>query len=199
MIEEKMKRKAKISRKTKETDIELEFELDGSGIADIKTSIPFFDHMLDSFTRHGNFNMNIKASGDIEVDCHHLVEDVGICLGKAIFECLKDKSGIKRFGYILLPMDDAEVSVSIDIGGRAYLRYNVDIEYEKINGFETAVVEDFFRSLVSNSFINLHINKNAGSNSHHIIEAIFKAFGIVLYEASRKRGTDSVPSTKGLI
>jgi imidazoleglycerol-phosphate dehydratase len=194
-----MKRKAKISRKTKETDIKLEFELDGSGIANIETSIPFFNHMLDSFTRHGSFNLNIDASGDIEVDCHHLVEDVGICLGKAIFECLKDKSGIKRFGHILLPMDDAEVSVSVDLGGRAYLRYNVDIEYEKINGFETGVVEDFFRALVSNSFINLHINKNTGFSSHHIIEAIFKAFGIVLYEASRKKGSDSIPSTKGLL
>lgn len=194
-----MERKTKISRKTKETDIELEFNLDGSGVANIKTSIPFFDHMLESFTRHGNFNMDIKASGDLEVGCHHLVEDVGICLGEAIFECLKDKSGIKRFGSILLPMDDTEVSVSIDIGGRAYLRYSVDIEYERIDGFETDIVEDFFRALVSNSFINLHINKNTGLNSHHIVEAIFKAFGVVLYEASRRRGVNSIPSTKGLI
>ncbi len=199
MKKEKMERKTKISRKTKETDIKLEFDLDGSGVANIKTSIPFFDHMLESFTRHGNFNMNIKASGDLEVDCHHLVEDVGICLGKALFECLKDKSGIKRFGSILLPMDDAEVSVSIDIGGRAYLRYSVDIEYEIIDGFETDIVEDFFRALVSNSFINLHINKNTGLNSHHIIEAIFKASGIVLHEASRRKGVNSIPSTKGLI
>jgi len=194
-----MKRKAKITRKTKETDIKIEFDLDGSGNADIETPIPFLNHILESFTRHGSFDMKLRASGDVAVDCHHLVEDVGICMGKAVFECLKDKKGIKRFGYILLPMDEAEVTVSIDIGGRAYLRYNVDIEYEKLDGMETVVVEDFFRALVSNSFVNLHINKNTGINSHHIIEAIFKAFGIVLHDASRISGTGDIPSTKGLI
>lgn len=127
-----MKRKTKIIRKTKETNITLEFDLDGSGIADIETSVPFFNHILESFTRHGNFNMKLRASGDLEAGCHHLVEDVGICLGKAIFECLKNKKGIKRFGYILLPMDETEVTVSIDIGGRAYLRYNVDVEYRNL-------------------------------------------------------------------
>ena len=194
-----MKRKTKIIRKTKETDITLEFDLDGSGIADIETSVPFFNHILESFTKHGNFNMKLQASGDLEAGCHHLVEDVGICLGKAIFECLKNKKGIKRFGYILLPMDEAEVTVSIDIGGRAYLRYNVDVEYEKLDGMETTVIEEFFRALVNNSFINLHINKNTGLNSHHIIEAIFKAFSIVLHDASRESGTGTIPSTKGLI
>lgn len=194
-----MKRKTKIIRKTKETDITLEFDLDGSGIADIETSVPFFNHILESFNRHGNFNMKLQASGDLEAGCHHLVEDVGICLGKAIFECLKNKKGIKRFGYILLPMDETEVTVSIDIGGRAYLRYNVDVEYEKLDGMETIVIEEFFRALVNNSFINLHINKNTGLNSHHIIEAIFKAFSIVLHDASRESGTGTIPSTKGLI
>jgi imidazoleglycerol-phosphate dehydratase len=199
MKKEKMKRKTKIIRKTKETDIKLEFDLDGSRIADIETSIPFFNHVLESFTRHGNFNMKLRASHNLSVSSHHLVEDVGICLGKAIFGCMKDKSRIKRFGYILLPMDETEVSVSIDIGGRAYLRYSVDIECEKIDGMETVLVEDFFRALVSNSFINIHINKNAGLNSHHIIEAIFKAFGIVLYNASRRTEAGSIPSTKGII
>ncbi|PIU28823.1 MAG: imidazoleglycerol-phosphate dehydratase HisB [Candidatus Hydromicrobium americanum] len=194
-----MKRKTKIIRKTKETNITLEFDLDGSGIADIETSVPFFNHILESFTRHGNFNMELQASGDLEAGCHHLVEDVGICLGKAIFECLKNKKGIKRFGYILLPMDETEVTVSIDIGGRAYLRYNVDVEYEKLDGMETILIEEFFRALVNNSFINLHINKNTGLNSHHIIEAIFKAFSIVLHDASRESGTGTIPSTKGLI
>jgi imidazoleglycerol-phosphate dehydratase len=194
-----MKRKTKIIRKTKETNITLEFDLDGSGITDIETSVPFFNHILESFTRHGNFNMKLRASGDLEAGCHHLVEDVGICLGKAIFECLKNKKGIKRFGYILLPMDETEVTVSIDIGGRAYLRYNVDVEYEKLDGMETIVIEEFFRALVNNGFINLHINKNTGLNSHHIIEAIFKAFSIVLHDASRESGTGTIPSTKGLI
>jgi imidazoleglycerol-phosphate dehydratase len=199
MKKEKMKRKAKVIRKTRETDVKLDFDLDGSGTSDIETSIPFFNHVLESFTRHGNFNMKLKASGDLKVSCHHLIEDVGICLGKAIFDCLKDKGGIRRFGYILLPMDETEVAVSIDIGGRAYLRYNVDIDYEKIDGIEANIIEDFFRALVSNSFINLHINKNTGLNSHHIIEAIFKAFGIVLKDASRESGTSAIPSTKGLI
>ena len=194
-----MERKTKITRKTKETDIKLELDLDGRGKSDIETSIPFFNHILESFTRHGNFDMKLKASGDLKVGGHHLIEDVGICIGKAIFECLKNKSGIKRFGSILLPMDETEIAISIDIGGRAYLRYNVDIDYEKIDGMETIMVEEFFRALVSNSFINLHINKNTGLNSHHIIEAIFKAFGIVLYNASRLSGAGTVPSTKGMI
>jgi len=194
-----MERKTKIIRKTKETDIKLEFDLDGSGKSDIETSIPFFNHILDSFTRHGKFDMKLRASGDLKVGSHHLVEDVGICLGKAIFDCLKNKTGIKRFGYILLPMDETEITISIDTGGRAYLRYNVDIDYEKIDGLETITVEEFFRALVSNSFINLHINKNTGLNSHHIIEAIFKAFGIALYDATRLSGMDTVPSTKGIL
>jgi len=143
--------------------------------------------------------MKLRASGDLKVSGHHLIEDVGICLGKAIFDCLKNKSGIKRFGSILLPMDETEITISIDIGGRAYLRYNVDIDYEKIDGMETIMVEEFFRALVSNSFINLHINKNTGLNSHHIVEAIFKAFGIVLYDATRLSGAGTIPSTKGII
>jgi len=198
-MDKKIKREAKITRKTEETDIKLDLNIDGKGVANIETPVPFFNHLLESFARHGSFDLNIKASGDVEVDSHHLIEDTGICLGKAIFECLKDKTGIKRFGCILLPMDDAEISISLDIGGRAYLRYNVDIEFEKIDGMDTMVIEDFFRALVSNSFINLHINKKTGLNSHHILEAIFKAFGIVLHNASRRTGKDSEPSTKGLI
>ncbi len=194
-----MDRKAKINRKTKETNIKMEFNLDGSGIADIKTPMPFFNHMLESFARHGNFDIKLIADGDMEVGCHHLIEDIGICLGKAVGECITDKKGIKRFGYIILPMDEAEVTVSLDIGGRAYLRYNVDIEYEILDGMETIIIEDFFRSLTSNSFINLHINKNVGLNSHHIIEAVFKAFGIALYNATRKTESDTIPSTKGAI
>jgi imidazoleglycerol-phosphate dehydratase len=131
-----MERKTKIFRKTKETDIRLEFDLDGNGESDIETSIPFFNHILESFTKHGKFDMKLRASGDLKVGSHHLVEDVGICLGKAISDCLKDKSGIKRFGHILLPMDETEIAISIDAGGRAYLRYNVDIDYEKLMGWK---------------------------------------------------------------
>jgi imidazoleglycerol-phosphate dehydratase len=195
-----MKRKAKIERRTKETDIILELDLDGEGNSDINTTIPFIDHVLESFTCHGRFNFYLKASGDTDVENHHLIEDIGVCLGKAIAECLEEKKGINRFGHITIPMDEAEVSISMDIGGRAFLSYRVEMEYEILEGgLETSIIEDFFQALVSNSFINLHITKNAGIASHHIIEAVFKAFGMVLRQASRITGGGPIPSTKGLI
>jgi imidazoleglycerol-phosphate dehydratase len=194
-----MLRKEMITRKTKETDIELELNLDGSGKSDIATPVPFLNHVLESFSRHGNFDLRIAASGDINVDPHHLVEDIGICLGLAISACLKNKEGITRFGHIILPMDEVEISISLDLGGRAYLRYNVDMLNEKIENMSTGLTEDFFRALVNNSLANLHINKNVGINSHHIIEAIFKAFGIALKNATRLSGSTSIPSTKGTI
>jgi imidazoleglycerol-phosphate dehydratase len=188
-----------IKRKTKETDIELELNLDGSGKSDIETPVPFLNHVLESFARHGNFDLRIAATGDIGVDPHHLIEDTGICLGLAITGCLKDKEGITRFGHIILPMDEVEISISLDLGGRAYLRYNVDMLNEKIENMSTNLAEDFFRALVDNSHANLHINKNVGINSHHIIEAIFKGFGIALKNATRLSGSTSIPSTKGVI
>jgi imidazoleglycerol-phosphate dehydratase len=194
-----MLRKEMITRKTKETDIELELNLDGSGKSDIATPVPFLNHVLESFSRHGNFDLRIAAGGDINVDPHHLVEDIGICLGLAISACLKNKEGITRFGHIILPMDEVEISISLDLGGRAYLRYNVDMLNEKIENMSTGLTEDFFRALVNNSLANLHINKNVGINSHHIIEAIFKAFGIALKNATRLSGSTSIPSTKGVI
>ena len=194
-----MPRKEIITRKTKETDIELELNLDGSGKSDIATPVPFLNHVLESFARHGNFDLRITANGDINVDPHHLIEDIGICLGLAISACLKNKEGITRFGHIILPMDEVEISISLDLGGRAYLRYNVDMLNEKIENMSTGLAEDFFRALVNNSLVNLHINKNVGINSHHIIEAIFKAFGIALKNATRLSGSTSIPSTKGVI
>ena len=194
-----MPRKKMITRKTKETDIELELNLDGSGKSDIATPVPFLNHVLESFARHGNFDLRITANGDTNVDPHHLIEDIGICLGLAISACLKNKEGITRFGHIILPMDEVEISISLDLGGRAYLRYNVDMLNEKIENMSTGLVEDFFRALVNNSLANLHINKNVGINSHHIIEAIFKAFGIALKNATRLSGSTSIPSTKGVI
>src|SRR4030066_487524 len=194
-----MQRKEIIKRKTKETDIKLELNLDGSGKSDIATPVPFLNHVLESFARHGNFNLRITANGDINVDPHHLIEDIGICLGLAISACLKNKEGITRFGHIILPMDEVEISISLDLGGRAYLRYNVDMLNEKIENMSTGLVEDFFKALVNNSLVNLHINKNVGINSHHIIEAIFKAFGIALKNATRLSGSTSIPSTKGTI
>ena len=195
-----MERKAKIERKTEETSIILRLDIDGKGDSDINTSIPFLDHILESFAKHGKFDLYLKASGDINIESHHLVEDIGICLGKAIAGCLEDKKGIKRFGNITIPMDEAEISISMDIGGRAYLSYRVDMEYEILEGgLETSIIEDFFQALISNSFINLHITKNAGLASHHIIEAVFKAFGLTLHKASRLTGGDLIPSTKGSI
>ena len=195
-----MERKSRIDRKTEETSIKLRFNLDGKGKSDISTTIPFLDHVLESFARHGRFDLYIKASGDTHVESHHLVEDIGICLGKAVAKCLEEKKGIVRFGDMTVPMDEAEVSVSVDIGGRAYLSYRVEMEYEVLEGgMETSIIEDFFQALVNNSAINLHITKNSGLASHHIIEAVFKAFGLVLHHASRLTGEDSVPSTKGSI
>ncbi|MBN1298522.1 MAG: imidazoleglycerol-phosphate dehydratase HisB [Actinobacteria bacterium] len=194
-----MERKTTINRKTGETDIILELNIDGSGNSEIDTPVPFLNHVLSSFARHGSFDLKIIAKGDVKTDPHHLIEDIGICLGKAIFECTKDKKGIKRFGFVIIPMDDAEVTVSLDLGGRTYFRYSVDMLAEKIENFATNLAEDFFRALADNAFINLHINKNAGINSHHIIEAIFKSFGIALASATGFSGRDSVPSTKGSI
>jgi imidazoleglycerol-phosphate dehydratase len=194
-----MKRKAIITRKTRETSVELEFILDGGGSAEISTGNGFLDHMLKSFAKHGKFDLKIKAVGDLETGTHHLIEDIGICLGKAINESLGDKKGIERFAFFILPMDEALVTISLDLGGRAFLRFDADMPYALIEGFESIIVKDFFEALVSNSFINLHIQKNSGINPHHIIEAIFKAFGKTLSQASRMTGDEEVPSTKGLL
>jgi imidazoleglycerol-phosphate dehydratase len=194
-----MERIKTIRRKTNETDIEIELNIDGCGDSEINTPVPFLNHVLSSFARHGSFNLGIKAKGDVEVDPHHLIEDIGICLGKAVAECMGDKKGINRFGFVIIPMDETEVTISLDLGGRPYLRYSVEILNEKIENMSTMLVRDFFKALVDNSFMNLHISKNVGVNSHHIIEAIFKAFGIALKQAVRKGGGTLVPSTKGMI
>jgi len=188
-----------IKRKTNETEIEIELNIDGCGDSEINTPVPFLNHVLSSFARHGCFNLTIKAKGDVEVDPHHLVEDIGICLGKAIAECIGDKKGINRFGFAIIPMDEAEVAISLDLGGRPYLRYSVDTLNEKIENMPTMLVRDFFKALVDNSSMNLHINKNVGVNSHHIIEAVFKAFGIALKQALSQGGSASIPSTKGML
>jgi len=188
-----------INRKTNETDIEIELNIDGCGDSEINTPVPFLNHVLSSFARHGSFNLRIKATGDIEIDPHHLIEDIGICLGKAVAECIGDKKGINRFGFVIIPMDETEVTISLDLGGRPYLRYSVEILNEKIENMSTMLVKDFFKAFTDNSSMNLHINKNVGVNSHHIIEAVFKACGIALKQAvCRGRGT-SIPSTKGML
>jgi len=194
-----MERKARVIRETKETKIKLELNLDGKGIAKIDTQNGFFDHILTSFSKHGKFYFRIRARGDLKTGLHHIVEDVGICLGKAINESIGEKKGIERFGFFILPMDDAEITISLDIAGRAYLRFDADMPYSLIEDFETILIKDFFEAVTSNAFINLHIKKNSGINPHHIIEAIFKSFGRALSIASRITGDDEVPSTKGAL
>lgn len=195
---ENQSRSSQINRKTLETNIKLRLDLDKKDGTSIDTGLPFFDHMLSSWCKHGQFGLQLEAAGDLEVGSHHLVEDTGICLGLALKECLAQKQGIKRFAHTIICMDDAQVTVSVDLGGRPYLRFDVDMATEDIRGYNTAVTEDFFRALVSNGGFNLHITKNSGINSHHIVEAIFKAVGITLHQATRVEGTD-IPSTKGIL
>jgi len=192
-------RRAKVNRGTKETDIRLELNLDGEGIYDIQTSIPFLDHMLSLFAKHGLFDLKIKAEGDLDVDYHHTVEDVGICLGDALKEALGNKEGIRRYGSIDVPMDEALATVSLDISDRPYLAYRVTFPGKgKIKGFDPDLVEDFLQALVNHSGITLHIIVHYGRNIHHIIEAIFKALGRALSEATRiDPRIKGVLSTKG--
>ena len=195
-----MSRKAAINRATKETQIKLELNIDGSGTSKIDTPIPFFSHMLDLFTKHGIFDLKIEAKGDVEVDFHHTVEDIGICLGQAFNNALGKKVGIERFGEARVPMDEALAQVEIDISGRSHLSYNVS--FKKIEGkeFDAEVVKEFFDAFVKNSTITLHIDLIRGENTHHIIESIFKAFGVALSRAvainERKK---DIPSTKGML
>lgn len=194
-----MARKAQINRKTKETDIMLNLNLDGRGIYDIRTAIPFLDHMLSLFAKHGLFDLKIKARGDIEIDYHHTVEDIGICLGDAVKKALGAKAGIKRYGAAFVPMDEAIASVSMDISDRPYLIYKVAMpKKSKIKNFEADLIEDFLQALVNRSGMTLHVSVPYGRNIHHMVEAVFKAFGRALREAAtvdpRIKG---VMSTKG--
>ncbi len=192
-------RTAKIERKTGETDIKLILNLDGKGQYSIDTSIPFLDHMLSLMCKHGVFDMKLKAKGDIEVDFHHTVEDVGIVFGKAVKQALGDMKGISRFGQATVPMDEALASVSLDISGRPYLVYRVSFtKRSKIKNFDPDLIEDFLQAFVSNSGITLHIESPYGRNTHHIIEAIFKALGRALKEAvSIDPRIKGLPTTKG--
>lgn len=196
-----MNRKALIKRKTKETDISLDLNLDGSGKYSINTSIPFLDHMLSLMCRHGLFDVKLKAKGDIDIDDHHTVEDIGIVLGKAVKQALGDMKGISRYGQASVPMDEALVSVSLDISGRPYLVYRVEFPKKgKIKDFDPDLIEDFFQAFVSNSNITLHVNVLYGRNIHHMIEGIFKGLGRALKGAvSIDKRIKGVPTTKGLL
>ena len=173
-----------ITRNTKETQITLTINLDGSGKADISTGIGFFDHMLNSFARHGLFDLTVKATGDLEVDCHHTIEDVGIVLGQAIAQAVGDKKSICRYGDCILPMDEALILCAIDLSGRPYLGYEASISSERVGGFDTEMAKEFFYAISYSASMNLHIRQLAGENSHHIIEGMFKAFAKALDKAT---------------
>lgn len=193
-----MGRGASLERKTGETDIRVELELDGAGRVSAATGIPFFDHMLDAFGRHGLLDLSVSATGDLEVDAHHTVEDVGIVLGQAVAEALGEKRGITRFGSATVPMDEALVLAAIDISGRGQLHYAVDVPIEIIGTFDTTLAKEFLIAFATNAGLTLHVRSLAGENSHHIIEAAFKAVARALRQAvDLDARVSGVPSTKG--
>lgn len=196
-----MERRAQIERNTSETQIKLDFTIDGEGKADLKTCVPFLTHMLDAFTKHGQFNLTVEANGDIEIDDHHTTEDVGICLGMAIKEALGDKKGIKRFGSAFVPMDETLAQVVIDLSNRPHLEFRAELPSQKVGTFDTELVHEFLWKLALEARMNLHVIVHYGTNTHHIIEAIFKALARALDEATqideRKKG--QLPSTKGML
>jgi len=191
-------RTARVTRTTKETDISVELAVDGRGRAVVDTGIPFLNHMLDSFARHGFFDLTVRARGDLDVDQHHTVEDVGLALGQALRDALGDKVGIRRFGDAACPLDEALVTAVVDFSGRPYLAYNLKIKQARVGNFDTELVHDFFLALTNQVGMNLHLNQVQGRNPHHIIEAAFKAFARALDTAKQiDPRVEGVPSTKG--
>ncbi|MBN1972367.1 MAG: imidazoleglycerol-phosphate dehydratase HisB [Sedimentisphaerales bacterium] len=189
---------AKIDRKTNETDIHVEMNLDGTGRYEIDTGVGFLDHMLTHLSKHSGIDLVVKAKGDLEVDAHHTVEDIAICLGEGLLKALGGKKGIVRYGSSSVPMEDALANVSVDLSGRAACVYNVEYRTNKIGDFDVECLEEMLRSFSNNGRFNLHINVPYGTNSHHIAEAIFKGLGMALSAAIKIRGSD-VPSTKGVL
>ena len=193
-------RTASIVRKTKETDIQIELALDGSGQYEVSTGIPFFDHMLESFAKHGLFDLKLVAKGDLEVDLHHTVEDVGIALGQAIRQALGSAAGIRRFGSAVLPMAEARVDVAVDVSNRPYLVYRVELENDRIGDFDPALTEDFLQALSQNAGLDLHVDMQYGRSPHHVVEAIFKgaarALRVALEVDPRQTG---LPTVKGAL
>lgn len=193
-------RKAERARKTNETDIKLSINIDGEGKADIQTDVPFMTHMLDLFTKHGQFDVSVEAKGDVEIDDHHTTEDIGICLGQALLEALGDKKGIKRYGSSLVPMDEALAQVAVDLSNRPHFEFRAELPSGKVGTFDTELVHEFLWKLALEARMNLHVIVHYGTNTHHMIEAIFKALGRALDEATmidpRVKG---IPSTKGML
>jgi imidazoleglycerol-phosphate dehydratase len=198
-----MSRTATRSRETKETKITLSVEIDGTGETTVSTGLPFYDHMLSQLGKHSGMNLNIECVGDLEIDAHHTVEDVGIALGEAVKEALGDKAGVRRFASNLVPLDEALVEVALDLSGRPFLVYEVDFAFDDRNligtpGFDPQLTEEFFRAFAMAAMITLHIRTRSGKNTHHIIEASFKSVARALRDAWRVEGT-GVPSTKGTL
>lgn len=194
-------RSSEIKRKTAETDIYLRLKLDGVGKSDINTGCGFLNHMLTLFASHGRFDLTVKCTGDVDVDYHHTVEDIGIALGEAFFEALGDKKGIVRYGNMLLPMDEALILSAVDFSGRAYLEYGLEIPTEKVGEFDTELCEEFWLGFVRNAKCTLHLKQLSGTNSHHIIEGAFKSAARSIRQAAAvdKDFPDEIPSTKGVL
>lgn len=195
-----MKRQGEIYRKTGETEVKLAFEIDGEGNSSLDTGVPFMNHMLDLFAKHGHYNLEVKAIGDIEVDDHHTTEDIGICLGQALVQALGDKKGIKRYGNAFVPMDETLAQVVVDLSNRPHLEFRVELPTQKVGTFDTELVHEFLWKLALEARMNLHVIVHYGQNTHHIIEAIFKALARSLDEATmidpRVKG---IPSSKGML
>jgi imidazoleglycerol-phosphate dehydratase len=195
-----MGRQAVIERTTRETSIEVRLDLDGAGRVEVATGVPFFDHMLEALGKHALLDLTVKAVGDLDVDAHHTVEDVGICIGGAIAEALGDRAGIRRFGSATVPLDEALVLAVIDVSGRGSLTYDIDMPIELIGTFDTTLAKEFFIAVASNASITLHLHEVAGENAHHIVEAAFKAFARALRAAVEiDPRVEGVPSTKGVL
>jgi imidazoleglycerol-phosphate dehydratase len=194
-------RQARIERKTKETDVTVHLDVDGAGAAKVTTPIPFFSHMLEAWSKHGLMDLTVDATGDVEVDIHHTVEDVGIVLGQALKQALADKRGIVRYGTSYVPMDEALVAASVDISGRPFLVFNVPVARTRVSNFDLDMLQEFFRAFAFNAEITLHVTMHYGHNLHHIAEAVFKSVGRALADATRlnPRIADILPSTKGAL
>jgi len=195
-----MSRQASITRTTKETDIRLSLNLDGSGHAELNSSIPFLDHMLEQISRHGLIDLAVEARGDREIDDHHTVEDIGICLGEALRDALGDKAGVRRYGHAYVPLDEALSRVVLDLSGRPGLEYHIDFPKERVGDFDVDLFKEFFQAVTNHGKITLHIDAIRGANNHHIIETVFKAFGRALRMAVEPDPRQSgIPSTKGAL
>ncbi len=194
-------RKAMIQRKTAETDISLTLILEGSGHAQVTSGVPFLDHMLTLFARHGRFDLTLTCTGDIDVDAHHTTEDIGICLGLAVADALGDLRGVRRYGQMLLPMDESLILTAIDLSGRSYLGFDANLPANKIGNFDSELAEEFFAAFVRHAKVTLHIRQLTGKNTHHIIEGMFKSFARALAEAVSvdPATADAIPSTKGML